>query len=375
MTDLTDIREQLDEIDAQIQQLFERRMRLTDEVAAIKIRTKKPVFDKDRETEKLDTLAAHADNAFNARGIRELFGQIMSIGRKRQYQLIGESDGDTKKTYTQVDSLPVRGAHVVFQGVEGAYSYAAMQRFFGSEILSFHADTWEEAIGQVAAGAADYAVLPIENSTAGAVGDIYDLISAYPVYIVGEQILPIEHKLLGLPGTVLSDIRTVISHPQGLMQCKDYLNKTNWMQREVLNTAVAAGKVAQDKDNTQAAIASADAGRRFGLVVLNEEPIATLTNETRFIIVSGSPCYVRSADKISICFEIAHESGSLYNLLSHFIYNDLNLTKIESRPIVGRNWEYRFFVDFGGSLDQPAVKSALRGAAAEAGKLKVLGNY
>ena len=139
-----------------------------------------------------------------------MFQHIIAVSRMRQYQLLAER-GVSKESYEQVDSLPAENARVVFQGVEGAYSFAAMRSFFGEKIRSTHVETWREAMEQVAAGEADYAVLPIENSTAGSVSDIYDLMTEYPNYIVGEEILEIRHTLMGLPGASLEDIRTVLS--------------------------------------------------------------------------------------------------------------------------------------------------------------------
>ena len=148
-----------------------------------------------------------------------------------------------------------------------------------------------------------------------------------------------------------------------------------WKQEEVLNTAMAAEKVAKEGDRTQAAIASRYAAEHFGLNILAEGCLSGESNSTRFIIISNQKCFDRNAGKISICIELPHESGSLYNILAHFIYNDLNMTKIESRPIPEQNWEYRFFIDFEGNLSSPAVKNALRGIASEASSLRLLGNY
>ena len=160
------------------------------------------------------------------------------------------------------------------------------------------------------------------------------------------------------------------------MQCEDYfLQHRNWEQVAVENTARAAEKVAQEKDPESAAIASAIAGEIFGLEILDEGLCANERNSTRFVIVSNQRVFAKDAGKLSICFELPHRSGSLYSILSHFIYNDLNLCKIESRPLPGRNWEYRFFIDFEGSLNDSAVKNALRGITEEAANMKILGNY
>lgn len=376
MSDLGKIRNEIDIIDHQILELFERRMKLTEDVAQFKIETGKQIFDQEREISKLQKLGDSASNPFNARGIQEIFHQMMSISRKRQYQLLTENHVEQPVDYVQVDQLPTEGAKVIFQGVEGAYTFEAVKVFFGQDIQSSHVETWKEAMELVAEGQADYAVLPIENSTAGVVFDIYDLMAEYPNYIVGEQIIRIEHQLLGVPDAEISDIHTVYSHPQGLAQCKHYLEQyPDWEQKEVLNTAIAAKKVAEDGDRSQAAIASRTAAQYFGLKVLDNQGLSTDTNSTRFIVISNQKRFVKKAGKISIYFELPHETGSLYNMLSHVIYNNLNMTKIESRPIEGRNWEYRFFIDFEGNLSDAAVKNALRGIDAEASYLRILGNY
>ncbi|MBQ1312452.1 MAG: bifunctional chorismate mutase/prephenate dehydratase, partial [Blautia sp.] len=217
---------------------------------------------------------------------------------------------------------------------------------------------------------------PIENSTAGAVGDIYDLLMEYNLYIVGEQIIKVDHVLLGLPGATLGSVKRVYSHPQGLLQCKEYLEShPEWKVSAVENTAEGAKKVKIEGDPGGAAIASREAGRVFGLTILAEKICKNRENATRFVIVSRNPIYEEGAGHISICFELPHESGTLYNMLSHIIYNDLNMTKIESRPLPGKTWEYRFFVDFEGNLKDDAVINALSGLKSESLLLRILGNY
>jgi len=375
MIDLLRIREDIDRIDDEIVRLFEERMALAEAVAEFKIETGKPVFDKTREDEKLSKLTDEGSTAFNKRGVQELFSQIMSISRKRQYQLLTEKGIKGESEFTKIDELKIKDSRVVFQGMAGAYTFAAVNSFFGEDIASYHVETWKEAMEDIKHDRADYAVLPIENSTAGAVTDIYDLLMEYRHSIVGEQIIKIEHALLAIAGATITDIKTIYSHPQGLMQCREYLEShREWQSVELLNTAFAAKKVKEDGDVTQAAIASVHAAEHFGLNIL-EKGFHGETNETRFIIISKQKVYTQNAKKTTICFELPHESGTLYNILSHFIYNGLSMNKIESRPIKGKNWEYRFFIDFEGTLDDSAVKNALRGIAQEATQLVVLGNY
>jgi len=373
--DLLELREKIDQLDARIVELYEQRMEISRQVAEYKIETGKKVFDRQRETEKLAKVKSLTHNEFNGRCIEELFEQIMSMSRKLQYRLLAEKGSLGKLPFTGVEELETQKARVVFQGAEGAYSQAAMVKYFGSQVNSFHVDTFRDAMSAIDEGSADFAVLPIENSTAGIVSEIYDLLQEYENYIVGEQIIPIEHCLLGVPGAKITDIRTVYSHPQSLMQSARFLAGRDWQQISMQNNAFAAKKVADEQDKTQAAIAGEYAGEVYGLEVLQKGVNQSEFNSTRFIIVTNQKIFRKDAEKISICFEVPHESGSLYRMLSHFIYNDLNMTKIESRPIEGRNWEYRFFVDFEGNLADGAVKNALRGLRDEARNMKILGNY
>lgn len=373
--DLSELRVQIDAIDKDIVELYERRMDICRQVAEYKIENGKKVFDKVREEEKIARVKSLTHNAFNSVGIQELFEQIMSMSRKLQYQLLAEKGALGKLPFIAVDKLDQEGARVVFQGAEGAYSQAAMRQYFGDKISSIHVDIFRDAMAAIEEGSADFAVLPIENSTAGIVSEIYDLLVEYENYIVGEQIIKIEHCLLGLPGTKLEEIHTVYSHPQSLMQSARFLSEHDWKQISMQNNAFAARKVAEEQDRSQAAIASAYAGETYGLEVLKRGVNQSSSNSTRFIIVTNQKIFKKDAKKISICFEVPHESGSLYHMLSHFIYNGLNICKIESRPIEDRTWEYRFFLDFEGNLSDSAVKNALRGLRDEARNMKILGNY
>lgn len=373
--DLQELRNQLDEIDSNIVKLYEKRMEISKNVARYKIETGKKVLDKAREEEKIRKVKSLTHNEFNSHGIGELFEQIMAMSRKLQYQMVAESGGYNKLPFIKVNSLETERARVVFQGAEGAYSHAAMLKYFGDEVNSFHVDTFRDAMIAIDEGRADFAVLPIENSTAGIVSEIYDLLVEFENYIVGEQVIKIEHCLMAVPGTKIEDIKTVYSHPQSLMQSARYLNEHPWQQISMQNNAFAAKKVADEQDKTQAAIASECAAQLYGLEILEKGVNQSSTNATRFIIVTNQKIFREDAKKVSICFEVMHESGSLYHMLSHFIYNNLNMNKIESRPIEDRNWEYRFFIDFDGNLSDSAVKNALRGLREEARNMKILGNY
>ena len=375
MKELSVIREELDQIDQKIVELYQQRMELAKDVAEYKIANGKMVLDKERELKKLSALKQLAKNDFNGKGIGELFEQIMSTSRKLQYQIVAEKGQKVRLPFQPVEKLWDETTRVVFQGAKGAYSQIAMEEFFGKKIDNFCVDTFRQAMCALEEGSADYAVLPIENSTAGIVSEIYDLLVEFENYIVGEQIVKVEHCLLGLEEASTEDIEIVYSHPQSLLQSASFLEQHSWQQISLLNNAFAAQRVREEGKKNQAAIASERAGELYGLKVLERGVNQAENNCTRFIVVAGRKIFMERANKISLCFEIPHKSGSLYHILSHFIYNDLNMTKIESRPIPERSFEYRFFIDFDGNLKDSAVRNALRGLREETTNLKILGNY
>ena len=373
--DLQEIRKKLDGIDNQLVELFEKRMALCSDVAEFKIQTGKKVYDGERERQKLDSVMAMADSEFNKKGVYELFSQIMTISRKLQYGLLVRHGQALETGFTMVDDLKKEGVRIAYQGVEGSYGHGAALQYFGQDADVYHVKSMEDAMVEVEEGRADYAVLPIENSSAGAVSDNYDLLVKHNVYIVGETELAVNHALLGLPGATLEDIRQVYSHPQALMQCSISLNDNGLKQISVENTAVAAKRVVKEGDKSQAAIASEIAGQLYGLELLKPSIQNNQGNTTRFVILANRKVYQKAAGKISLCFELPHKSGSLYNMLGNFIYNGVNMRMIESRPILGRNWEYRFFVDIEGNLSDPSIQNALKSVSEEAANMRILGNY
>ena len=373
---LDEIRMEIDQIDSQIVALYEERMQRTTEVADYKISVGKPVLDKQREMEKMEKVKSLDKNKENQYGVGELFEQIMAMSRKRQYQLLNQHGQGREFGFRLVEELPFRTKKVVYQGVEGAYSQIAMEAYFGTDVSGYPVESWRGAMEAIQAGEADYAVLPIENSSAGIVGENFDLMLEYENYIVAEKTIKINHVLLGLPEAELSDIQSVYSHPQALMQSIDFLEEhKNWDRIPAKNTAMAAEQVVQEQDKSKAAIASSRTAELYGLKILKDNINYSKDNSTRFIIVGGEKIRLKGADKVSICFEVSHESGSLYHMLSHFMFNNLNMVKIESRPIKDKSFEYRFFVDLEGELGEGAVQNAWQGLSEEALFVKVLGNY
>ena len=374
--DIDVLRDELNDLDHRIADLFEKRMAINAELAVAKKERREPIYDRNREDEKLDDITKNHSNPFIVKGLEEIFIQMMSIGRKYQYHLVQQRDRYIENYFTEVPELVMfPDTRVVYSGVPGSYSEKACIQFFGRETDHYGVKNFKDVALALNDGDADYGVLPIENSSAGDVTGVYDILLENDVCIVGEEFVKVEHCLLAPKGSSLKDIKVVFSHPQGMMQCAPFLEKLGAEQINVANTAIAAEKVASDQILTHAAVASREAAELYDLDILASDINFDRKNVTRFVILSKKRQYTESAGKISICFSLLHESGSLYNILSHFIYNGLNLTHIESVPLPDRQWEYRFYVDILGNLHDHEVRNALQGVREEVAQFKILGNY
>lgn len=377
MIELSETRKKIDEVDRQILALFEERMKLGNEVAEYKKIVGKPILDKEREQQKIKAMQALATNEFNKKAVAELFHQLMSLNRKYQYTLIGQLEDGIQNQFKCVEQLPKKEAmRIVYQGVAGAYSEQCVCQYFGEDVNRFSVEQFKDVMEALEQGQAEYGVLPIENSSAGTVSGIYDLLTKYEeLCIVGEEIVQVEHALLGLQDATLEDIKEVYSHPQGIMQSQAFLDQHHLIAHEYSNTAKSAQMIAQLGDKTKGAIASEYAGTLYGLKVLQRAIHTEKGNCTKFIILKKGRMYQKDAKKITISFIVPHETSSLYEILSNVIHNDLNMTRIESRPIEHRQWEYRIFVEFLGNLQESSVQNACKALGEEALEFKVLGNY
>lgn len=247
MIDLQVSRKQIDEIDSQIVKLFEERMKVANEVAKYKMETGKAVFDKEREEQKLDSLSKISHGKFNERAVRELFSQIMSISRKYQYGVLPHTD-DITDFEKKEKAFDKEQAKVYYFGVPGTHTQQAMEDVFGEAVQGISCQSFQGVMEAVENGQADYGVLPIENSSTGGISTNYDLLLNYKNAIVGEYVMKIDQCLLALPGTKLEDIQTVFSHPQGLLQSREFMKEHPLFEGvEYGSTAAAAKKVAQDK--------------------------------------------------------------------------------------------------------------------------------
>lgn len=266
---------------------------------------------------------------------------------------------------------------VACYGARGAYTYEAMEKQFGNrEKEVIFCPLFEDVVKAVREGQADYGVVPMENSSTGGITEVYDLIQHYDCAIVGEQMVKIEHVLLGIPGATLDDIDTVYSHPQGFAQCREFfMEKRNWRQQPYFSTAQSAEKVAREGKKNQAAVASRMAGRLYGLQVLKDTIAFNSSNYTRFFIIGPAMEIADDADKITLVLSVRHEPGALYHVLGYFFYGGMNMTHLESRPIKGKPFEYFFHIDVTGRLKDPANAQTLKGIESMSTYFKILGNY
>ncbi len=377
MLDLSVAREKIDKIDEQIVNLFKERMLCANEVAEYKRATGKAVFDKKREDEKIGKLTQMTEDQFNKKAIEELFMQIMTISRKYQYSVLPKSN--THNGFEMVDKLPASdNMKVCFFGLPGTHTQAAMEEFFGEDVEGISCATFREVMERVEKGEAKYGVLPIENSSTGGITTNYDIILEYENNIVGQYVKKIDHSLLVAKGTKEEEITKIYSHPQGLLQSSNYLNDHPEIETiEVASTAMAAKRVAEESKTNKgvAAIAAKRAAKEYGLEAIIEGIQNEKNNSTRFIIICKDKIFAKKSNRIAMCMELPHECGSLYRILSHFLFNDINMTLIESRPIPGKNWEYRFFFDIDGNLDESKVNNAIYGIKSETEKFRILGNF
>ncbi|NCB62762.1 MAG: bifunctional chorismate mutase/prephenate dehydratase [Clostridia bacterium] len=379
MEELQALRGEIDAIDKELTALFLRRMDVTRRVGEYKLSAGIPVLDAHREKEVLEAKAALTGDAALRTDVTALFEAIMGISRRQQRKLVREAAGGGYARIREAISsarAPLASPRVLYQGVSGAYTEEAAVGFFGEDCPRAAVEKWEDLFLALKEGKADYGVVPIENSSTGAVSQVYDLLAKYGAYIVGEQKVRVEHCLMAPKGACLEGIREVYSHEQGLRQCADYLEEHSaWKTYARLNTAESARFVAEGGDLTRAAIGSRRAAGLYGLDVLAEHISMSEQNFTRFVVISPVMELREERDKISALFVLPHRSGALHEIMSIFAVNGLNMMKLESRPILNRSWEYLFFVDFTGDLSAPDMDGVLLELNQTAEDFRVLGNY
>ncbi|HIZ46356.1 MAG TPA: chorismate mutase [Candidatus Olsenella pullistercoris] len=379
MAELSELRQEIDRIDSEIFRLFDERARVAEGVAAYKREHGLRVFDPVRERAKVTDAADRApqDLRTYAQVLMEL---LMEASRSRQHALLG--DANDGRALALLDAARARtpevfpaSAHVVCQGVEGAYSQIAAERFFRRPKISY-SPSFDGVFMTVEQGLADYGVLPLENSTAGSVNHVFDLMGEHSFYVVRTTRVKVDHNLLALPGATLEGIRDIYSHEQAINQCAEFLSGLPDVRVHVCeNTAVAAKRVAESGRPDAAALSSRPCADLYGLAALRSNVQDRDNNYTRFACISKDLEVYPGADRSSLMIVLNHEPGALYKLLAKFYALDINLLKLESRPIPERDFEFMFYFDIECPAASPEFRSLLSTIGSLCQEFRYLGSY
>ncbi len=364
MKDLEQLRGEIDGIDRQLVDLFEQRMAVVHQIGQYKKDHGLPVFDPERERKVLSSKTALLTRPELAEALQAWFRTLMTVSKDLERKLgLGMPQAGVKDV-------------VAYYGIPGAYSHDAMRQAF-PVAQELPCEQFSQVFQAVVTEEAAYGIVPAENTTTGTIADVYDLMVEYPILIAGEVVVPVHHCLLGLPGARLEDVRQVYSHEQGLEQCRSFLEQhPHWEPCLYGNTALSARYVKDCGDITKAAIASQHAGRTYGLQVLASDIQKVAANSTRFFVITQQNRLApQEGEKLSLTFTLQHRQGALYQALGVFAGLDCNLTRIESRPILGENFCYRFFVDIEGVFRWEKVMAILEQLGPYTESCRLLGLY
>ena len=375
--DLNDYRKQIDDIDRQLLALFGQRMEVAAAIAAYKKEHGLPVLDGKREREKLLDVAAKTPDDLKDYAV-SLYSLLFELSRSHQTRMLGTNTALTEQIARAIENTPKLfpgSAAVACQGVEGAYSQLACDRLFKLPNV-FYFSNFEAVFSAIEKGLCQYGVIPVENSTAGSVNAVYDLMMRHDFRIVRSLRLKVDHNLLANPGAKLSDIREICSHEQAIAQCSAFLQE----HPEITvvrceNTAAAAKRVAQSGRKDVAALSSRSCAELYGLTCLASNVQDQGNNFTRFICISKNLEIFPGADRTSLMMVLPHRPGSLYKVLSRFYALGINLNKLESRPMPERNFEFMFYFDLETSVYTPQFQQLMAELPSLCEEFSYLGSY
>jgi chorismate mutase/prephenate dehydratase len=377
MAELGEIRTQIDGIDDQIVELFKQRMGYADQIGAYKREHGLPVLDRTREREKIAEVTAKVPEDMQD-NVDVLFQLIMEASRTRQYKLV---DRDTELIETieaameKTPELFPQQAFVACQGVEGAFSQIAADKLFKRPSISYF-DTFDGVFRAVDQGFCKFGILPLENSTAGSVNQVYDLMMQHDFHIARSIRLKIDHNLLAKPGTKLEDVRDIYSHEQAISQCQTFLSGLDGVQVHVCDNTAMAAKAVADSDRTDvAALSSRTCAELYDLDIIKRNVQDRGNNYTRFACVSKDLEIYPGADRTSLMIVVSHTPGSLNRVLSRFYSLDINLLKLESRPLPDRDFEFMFYFDLDLPVVAPEFKTLMSSLGDVCEEFRYLGSY
>ena len=358
MTELEQARAGINEIDAKMAELWEKRMNLVVQVANYKKKNGMQVFDSSREKQVIERCVQYIKNIDLQPYYVQFIQDLMDISKKYQHKLL-------------------EGAKIAYSGIEGAFANIAAKKIFPDGNLIPYTD-FQSAYEAVESGECDVAVLPIENSFAGDVGQVTDLMFTGKLFVNGVYSLPVTQNLLAVKGAGIEEIKTVISHPQALDQCASYIRSKGWETKTASNTARAAKQIADLNDKSVAAIASAETAELYGLEVLAEKINENSTNTTRFAVFSKVKEKTINSEDYStfiMMFVVKNESGSLVNALKVISDYGYNMRNVKSRPLKNSQWEYYFYVEAEGKISSTDGQAMIKALSDRCQMLKVLGSY
>ncbi len=375
--DILELRQQIDSIDDELVELFHRRMEVSRGIAEYKKAEGKKVYDPVREREKLAEIAEKSGE-----DMREystiLWSLLMDLSKTYQERLTAEEGELSKRITAAIENTPKvfpQFATVACQGVEGAYSQIACEKLFDVPNIMYF-KTFDAVFTAIEQGFCQYGVLPIENSTAGSVNQVYDLMMKHNFHIVRSVRIKVDHSLVAKKGTKKSDIREIVSHEQALNQCADYIKSLGKVKITVCeNTAAAAKMVAESQRLDIAALSSHNCEDLYGLECIEESVQDKGSNFTRFICISKNLEIYPGADKTSIMAVTAHKPGALYKVMSRFFAYGINLTKLESRPLPDRNFEFMFYFDLDKTIYAPQLIRLMGELGEMCERFEYLGSY
>lgn len=377
MEDLTQLRAELDDIDSRLLDLFGRRMDCAERVAEYKRAEGLPVLDRARERAKLNAIYGAAPDELKDYSTL-LFSTLLELSRARQYSLLGSTDDTLERIHTACDTtdqLFPRSASVACQGVEGAYSQMAADKLFKRPSIEYHR-TFEGVFRAVDEGRVRYGVLPVENSTAGTVGAVYDLMMRHDFHIVRTCRVKVDHVLLGNHGATLEKVHEVYSHSQAIRQCSEFLDSRHDINVHVVeNTALAAQMVAKSGRTDVAALSSRSCADLYGLDVIDKDIQNKQSNVTRFACISKELEIYPGADRTSLMMVTSNDPGSLYKVLARFYALDINLVKLQSRPIPDRDFEFMFYFDVQSPVVAPEFQTLMSSLGDVCEEYRYLGSY
>lgn len=369
MADLNELREKIDGIDKELTALLEKRFDTVLKIAEYKKKNDVSILNTDRERKVIDKNVALLSDKMYAPYVSEFYTALMNISKKLQ--------SDTNAEKTAEKHVAVKPQSIAYQGVEGSYSYEALTDYFdikGSEVKLVNYKNFEDVFAAVKNGEAECGIVPIENSSTGSIAENYDLLNKYDCYIKAEIIHNISHVLAAKNGASLESVKKIYSHTQGFEQCSEFLKDKDCIKVPYYNTAISAQYVSQQNDLSLAAISSRSAAEIYGLCVLKENISNNRRNYTRFIVISKDFEY-REGNKISIVFYLDDKPGALASILSLYNEENINISKIESRPSKNSLWKYIFFMNFEGNFSDPKIKNILEKTNKLSAYMRILGNY